>query len=101
MKMKLRCTSQVESGEVGLSFTYAKIEDKDGLKSQMSANLFQKKCSFGNDESIAPIRPFEEGLIAACGERGQVRKFQPFAGFWQYVRQSCCEALQPQRWESL
>lgn len=43
MKMKLRCMSQVESGEVGLSrFTYAKIEDKDGLKGQMLANLFQK-----------------------------------------------------------
>jgi len=43
VKMKLRCMSQVESGEVELSrLTYAKIEDKDGLKSQMSANLFQK-----------------------------------------------------------
>lgn len=41
--MKLRCMSQVESGEVELSrLTYAKIEDKDGLKSQMSVNLFQK-----------------------------------------------------------
>lgn len=35
--------SQVESGEVGLSrFTYAKIEDKDGLKNCISANFFQK-----------------------------------------------------------
>jgi len=103
--MKLRCMSQVESGEVELSrLTYAKIEDKDGLKSQMSANLFQKSVPsvmMNRLRLYARLRRNWSQVPETGDKWVPDSKFQPFVGFWRYVRRSCCEALQPQRWESL